>query len=128
VPSYEEPPLAEQAAAALAHATSFFRTQVAVHGSYLWTYSEDLKTRRGEVSMNDPRLSTDEKGATATQGWVQPPGTPAVGIAYLQAFEATEDRTYLEAAHEAARALAWAQLASDGCGRDGGRLNRRTRR
>jgi hypothetical protein len=70
VPGYEQPPLAEQAAAALAHATSFFRTQAAVHGSYLWTYSEDLKTRRGEVSVNDPRLSTDEQGATATQGWV----------------------------------------------------------
>ncbi len=114
VPSSEPPPLAEQAAAALAQAISFFRTQVAVHGSYLWTYSEDLKTRRGEVSMNDPRLSTDEKGATATQGWVQPPGTPAVGMAYLQAFEATGDRAYLEAAHETAQALAWTQLASGG--------------
>jgi len=53
------PSLAEQAAAALARATRFFRAQVAVHGSYLWTYSEDLKTRRGEVSVNDPRLSTE---------------------------------------------------------------------
>src|SRR5215475_14802712 len=127
VPGYEQPPLAKQTAAALARATSFSRTQVAVHGSYLWTYSEDLKIRRGEVSVNDPRLSTDEKGATATQGWVQPPGTPAVGMVYLRAFEATGDRTYLEAAHEAAQALAWTQLASGGCGRDSGRLNRRTR-
>ena len=114
VPGYEQPPLAKQTAAALARATSFSRTQVAVHGSYLWTYSEDLKIRRGEVSVNDPRLSTDEKGATATQGWVQPPGTPAVGMVYLHAFEATGDRTYLEAAHETAQALAWTQLASGG--------------
>jgi len=114
VPGYKQPPLAKQTAAALARATSFSRTQVAVHGSYLWTYSEDLKIRRGEVSVNDPRLSTDEKGATATQGWVQPPGTPAVGMVYLHAFEATGDRTYLEAAHETAQALAWTQLASGG--------------
>ncbi len=95
VSGYEQPPLAEQVAAALTHATSFFRTQVAVHGSYVWTYAEDLKTRFGEQE------------ATATQGWVQPPGTPAVGIAYLRAFEATGDHTYLEAAQETALALAW---------------------
>jgi hypothetical protein len=100
----EQPPLAEQVAAALAHATSFFRTQVAVHGSYVWTYAENLKTRFGEQE------------ATATQGWVQPPGTPAVGMAYLRAFEATGDHTYLEAAHETALALAWTQLASGGWG------------
>ncbi|MBI3795365.1 MAG: pectic acid lyase [Deltaproteobacteria bacterium] len=111
---YAQPSLAEQAAVALVHATTFFRTQVAVHGSYLWTYSADLKTRFGEVSVYDPRLSTAEKGATETQGWVQPPGTPAVGMAYLRAFEATGDPTYLEAAHEAALALAWTQLASGG--------------
>lgn len=104
VSSSEQPPLAEQVAAALAHATSFFRTQVAVHGGYVWTYAEDLKTRFGEQE------------ATATQGWVQPPGTPAVGMAYLRAFEATGDHTYLEAAHETALALAWTQLASGGWG------------
>src|SRR5262249_15082814 len=108
------PSLPEQATSALIRATRFFRTQVAIHGSYLWTYSEDLKTRHGEIPRNASRLSTAEQGATASQGWVQPPGTPAVGMAYLHAFEATGDPTYLEAAHEAARALASTQLASGG--------------
>jgi hypothetical protein len=102
IPARAEVPLPEQAAAALAAATRFFRTEVAVQGSYLWTYSEDLKTRRGEGE------------ATATQGWVQPPGTPSVGTAYLRAYEATGDRTYLDAARETAHALAQTQLASGG--------------
>ena len=108
------PALPEQATSALARATRFFRTQVAIHGSYLWTYSEDLKTRHGEIPRNSPRQHTAEPEAPTSQGWVQPPGTPAVGMAYLQAFAATGDPTYLEAAHEAARALAETQLASGG--------------
>jgi PelA/Pel-15E family pectate lyase len=101
-PAAAQKPLPEQAAEALGRATRFFRREVSVRGSYLWSYSEDLKTRRGEGE------------ATATQGWVQPPGTPAVGMAYLRAYEATGDRDYLQAARESARALAGTQLASGG--------------
>jgi PelA/Pel-15E family pectate lyase len=102
VPARAQKPLPEQAADVLARATRFFRNEISIQGGYLWTYSEDLKTRRGE------------NVATATQGWVQPPGTPAVGMAYLRAFEATGDRTYLDAAKETAHALARTQLASGG--------------
>jgi len=102
VPAHAQQPLPEQAAEALARATRFFRGEVSVQGSYLWTYSEDLKTRRGEGD------------ATATQGWVQPPGTPAVGLAYLKAHAATGERLYLDAAVEVAHALARTQLASGG--------------
>jgi hypothetical protein len=101
-PAGAEKPLPEQAAAVLTAAVRFFRTEVAVQGSYLWSYSEDLKIRRGEAE------------ATATQGWVQPPGTPAVGMAYLRAHEATGDGAYLEAARETAHALVRTQLASGG--------------
>lgn len=87
---------------AFARAVTFYRNKVAVEGSYLWTYSEDLKVRRGEGE------------ATATQGWVQPPGTPAVGMAYLRAYQATGDRSCLDAARETARALARTQLVSGG--------------
>ena len=71
-------PLPDQARAALARAAGYLRS-IATEGGYLWTYSEDLKERRGE-----------EK-ATATQIWVQPPGTPAVGMAFLRAYAATGD-------------------------------------
>ncbi|HLT01525.1 MAG TPA: hypothetical protein VK001_05070, partial [Geminicoccaceae bacterium] len=94
--------LAERAAAAMARAAAFFRDEVAVHGSYGWRYSADLSYRRGEDLI------------TTSQGWVQPPGTPAVGLAMLQAFEATGDRTFLDGAAETARALALTQLDSGG--------------
>jgi PelA/Pel-15E family pectate lyase len=98
----EEAALRGQAAKALRGATEFFRRQVATEGGYLWRYSEDLARREGEVK------------ATATQVWVQPPGTPTVGMAYLSAYEATGDRYYLEAAQETANALVKGQLRSGG--------------
>ncbi|MFA0751221.1 MAG: hypothetical protein SLRJCFUN_001624 [Candidatus Fervidibacter sp.] len=92
----------QQVRDALYRAVRFFRTKVSVKGSYLWRYSADLAKRWGEGE------------ATATQGWVQPPGTPAVGMAFLRAYEATDDRFYLDAAVETAHALVETQLASGG--------------
>jgi hypothetical protein len=101
-PGWAQKPLPEQAADTLARATRFFRSEISVQGGYLWTYSEDLKSRRGE------------EVATETQGWVQPPGTPSVGMAYLAAYDATGEKTYLDAAVDVAHALARTQLASGG--------------
>ncbi|OGG44906.1 MAG: hypothetical protein A3F84_11280 [Candidatus Handelsmanbacteria bacterium RIFCSPLOWO2_12_FULL_64_10] len=83
-------------------ATRFFRARVAVRGGYVWQYRSDLSAREGE------------EVASASTIWVQPPGTPAVGMACLEAWEATGDTLYLDVAREAARALAWGQLASGG--------------
>lgn len=83
-------------------AAVFFRTKAAVHGGYVYYYSPDLSRRLGEGK------------ASPSQVWVQPPGTPAVGLAYLRAFEATGDAFYLDAAREAAEALVYGQLASGG--------------
>jgi PelA/Pel-15E family pectate lyase len=94
--------LREQAARALRRATEYFRKDVATEGGYLWRYSEDLSRREGEGK------------ATATQIWVQPPGTPSVGMAFLTAYEATGDKYYLEAARDAAHALVRGQLRSGG--------------
>lgn len=87
---------------AMARAVRYFTTEVATRGGYLWSYSEDLTQREGEGE------------ATASQIWVQPSGTPAVGFACLRAYEATQDPPYLEAARAAAGALAWGQLACGG--------------
>lgn len=83
-------------------AAGFYRTEVASHGGYVYYYSVDLKQRWGEGR------------AAADQIWVQPPGTPTVGMAYLKAYEATGDQFYLEAAIEAAEALVYGQLQSGG--------------
>ena len=57
----------------LKKAVVFFRTHVATEGGYLWRYSDDLSKREGEGKTNEHAV------------WVQPPGTPAVGMAYLRA-------------------------------------------
>jgi len=93
--------LADDARNALARATVAMRA-IATEGGYLWRYSPDLSERAGE------------NPATATQIWVQTPGTPAMGLAFLRAYGATGDTTYLEAAKDAADALVAGQLVSGG--------------
>ena len=100
--SGDDRPLREQAAEALARATGFFRDRVATEGGYLWRYSADLARREGE------------EAATATMVWVQPPGTPTVGLAFLDAYEATGTPAYRDASRDAARALVRGQLHSGG--------------
>src|SRR2546423_15688354 len=84
----QQPPTREEAVAALKKAVTFFREKVSAEGGYLWRYSEDLSLREGE-----------EK-ATATMAWLQPPGTPAVGEAYLAAYERAKESFLLDAAVE----------------------------
>jgi PelA/Pel-15E family pectate lyase len=98
----DEAGLREQAVTTLKKAARFYREQVATHGGYVYHYSLDLAQRWGEGR------------ATADQIWVQPPGTPTVGLAYLKAYEATGDRYFLEAATDAALSIAYGQLKSGG--------------
>lgn len=97
-----EDDLREQAARSLRKATEFFVNEVSTEGGYLWRYSVDLTEREGE------------KEASATEIWIQPPGTPTVGGALLGAWDATGDRFYLDAARRAGNALVKGQLASGG--------------
>lgn len=90
---------------ALQKAVHFMSDTVAVRGGYVYEVSLDLKKRRGEGE------------ASPTEIWVQPPGTPAVGEALLDAFKATSDPQHLQAALNAADALLFGQLES-GCWAD----------
>ena len=94
--------LSERASEAMEKATQYFVSRVATHGGYLWRYSADLKQRWGEGK------------ATESQIWVQPPGTPSVGFAFLRAYRVTGSDVYLNAAKGAADALVWGQLACGG--------------
>ena len=94
----------DQALAALEKAVAFFRNEVGIDGGYLWRYSADLARREGEGK------------ATETIAWVQPPGTPSIGSAYLEAYQWTGQAFLLEAALETARALVRGQLRSGGWG------------
>src|SRR6267154_1433140 len=87
----QQPATRDEARAAMKKAVTFFREKVSAEGGYLWRYSEDLSLREGE-----------EK-ATATMAWLQPPGTPAVGEAFLRAYERAKERYLLDAAIETAR-------------------------
>ncbi|MDF1845332.1 MAG: pectate lyase [Rubripirellula sp.] len=81
---------------------NFYRSKVGYQGAYLWRYSADLKHQEGE------------EAATATSGWTQPPGTPAVGEAFLNAYRVCGEAELLNAATEVAHALVRSQLQSGG--------------
>lgn len=93
---------AADAKQAMKKTTHFFTSQVASNGGYLWRYSKDLSKREGEGK------------ATESMIWVQPPGTPTVGEAFLTAYQKTGEPYLLEAAKGAAKALIEGQLKSGG--------------
>jgi len=94
--------LPREAATALRKAAVYFRESVSTEGGYLWRYSEDLSRREGEGLADDKTV------------WLQPPGTPAVGMAFLQAYWDTGESCYLDAAVAAGDCLVRGQLRSGG--------------
>ena len=97
-----EEPTRQSASTALRKAVAFQHDHVARHGGYVYAQSSDLKLREGEGVVGEDTI------------WVQPPGTPTIGEAYLDAYDATRDRYYLEAASDVGEALLRGQLESGG--------------
>lgn len=83
-------------------ATGFMVERVADHGGYVWTYLPDLSRRWGEMEAEPGML------------WVQAPGTATMGHIFLDAYNATGDRYYYDAAARAADALIAGQHRSGG--------------
>jgi len=79
--------------ATMKRATAFMTDEVAVGGGYVWNVLPDFSRRWGELE------------ASPTMIWVQPPGTATVGHAYLDAYHATGDEQFYDAAKSAADAL-----------------------
>lgn len=83
-------------------ATGFMVERVADHGGYVWTYLPDFSRRWGEMEAEPGML------------WVQAPGTATMGHLFLDAFNATGDPYYYDAAARTADALIAGQHRSGG--------------
>lgn len=98
----ESSKLQQDILATMKRATTFMREKVAVNGGYVWSYSADRSSRWGEME------------AFPTMIWIQPPGTATVGHLYLDAYHATGDEYYYDAAVEVGLSLIAAQHPSGG--------------
>lgn len=83
-------------------ASQFMVDKASVRGGYVWSYLPDLSRRWGEME------------AYPTMVWVQPPGTGTMGHLFLDAYHATGDEYYYQAAEKAADALIAGQQPEGG--------------
>lgn len=95
-------PKRKEVANSLRQGVQFFRMHASADGGYVYRVSADLSKREGEGVVG-----------TST-AWIEPPGTPFVGLAYLEAYQLCGDKLLLEAAKETAEALLRGQLRSGG--------------
>lgn len=98
----DAPPAATPALSALKRAAVYMDEEVSYRGGYVWSYSPDLTQTFGEME------------AKRTMCWIQPPGTPSVGHVYLDAYHATGDERFYQAAERTALAVVAAQHSSGG--------------
>jgi len=94
--------LAQQAESAMLRATKYMVEEVSTNGGYVWYYTPDLSRRWGEME------------AYKTMVWVQDAGTVSMGHLFLDAYRATRNEYYYEAAAKAAAALIWGQSNEGG--------------
>lgn len=102
VPLFSQQPSRDEVLRAMRRAADFYRHKVSTEGGYHYYYTSDLSYGRSE-SAEGP-----------TQVEVQREATPIVALAFLDAWEATADREYLQHARAAAHALVRGQLCSGG--------------
>lgn len=94
--------LKDQALNAMKAGTAFMMDKVSYNGGFAWNYLPDLSRQWGEMESYRSIV------------WTQSPSTPAVGQLLLDAYHATGDEFYYEAACEVANALIWGQHESGG--------------
>jgi PelA/Pel-15E family pectate lyase len=92
----------EELLATMKRATTFMTDTVAYKGGYVWNYLPDRSRRWGEMEARETMI------------WIQPPGTATMGHLYLDAYHATGDNFYYQAAEQVAGALIWGQHPSGG--------------
>ena len=94
--------LETQALETMKTATQYMMDVVGYRGGFVWNYLPDLSRQWGEME------------AKRTMVWTQDPGTPQMGQLLLDAYHATGDEYYYEAAKQVAQALIWGQHESGG--------------
>ncbi len=94
----------KRAQAALERAVEFYRENVSVSGGSVFRVSSDLTKREGENKVGP------------SEAWIEPPGTSAVGMAYLKGWQLTGEPLFFDAMLETADALVRGQLESGGWG------------
>jgi PelA/Pel-15E family pectate lyase len=87
---------------AMKRATTTLVEKIGYQGGYVWSYLPDLSREWGEMEAN------------RTMMWLQAPGTLGVGHALLDAYHATGDEYYYEAARKTAEALIKGQHPAGG--------------
>lgn len=95
-------PSREEVIRAMRKAAEFYRNKVSTEGGYHYDYASDLSYGRSE------------HGEGPTQIEMQREATPIVGMSYLEAYDATGDRFFLEGARAAAMSAVRGQLCSGG--------------
>ena len=68
--------------AAMKKASAYMAETVSTHGGYLDKYTPDLSRRWGEVPARETQIAC------------QPPGTPAMGTLFLEAYKATGETAF----------------------------------
>lgn len=101
VPAEAQKDLRHDVEGTMLAATRFMVEEVSTNGGYVWNYYEDMSRRWGELE------------AYKSQIWVQG-STPRMGMLFLDAYDATGNEYYYEAAEKVARALTWGQLRCGG--------------
>ncbi|WP_157271007.1 pectate lyase [Azohydromonas aeria] len=87
---------------AMRRAVQHMDENVSFQGGYVWDYLPDLSRTWGEME------------ARRSMCWIQPPGTPSVGHALIDAWHASGDPVIYAAARRTAMALVAAQHPSGG--------------
>ncbi len=100
--SAAEPPTRDEVSQTLLRASKYFQEKVARHGGYGYYVDAGLKQRWGEGRFDNDTII------------VQPPGTPSVGMAYLEAYRVQQAKEHYLGALAAAQALVAGQLESGG--------------
>jgi PelA/Pel-15E family pectate lyase len=83
-------------------ATQFIVEKASTNGGYVWYYRPDFSRQWGEME------------AYKTMIWLQHPGTVSMGHLFMDAYRATGNEYYYQAAAKAAAAIIWGQSDEGG--------------